>query len=206
MRTAAPMSVSCWFYTTDAAPLLDKAILSIGDGGTTNRFRLLVEGNTPSARGTLRWVCTAGGSTAKAQSTTTISANTWQHACGVEASTTDRRVFLDGGSKGTNTQFQNPSGIAYTRIGRCYTSGDPWNGRIAHMAVWNVALADAEAGTLAAGISPLKVRRSNLIAYWPINGQSPEADLIGAYAMTVNGTLNVMDEPQNMIGDRIIAP
>ena len=69
------------------------------------------------------------------------------------------------------------------------------SGDIAHVAVWDVVLTDDEVATLAEGISPLRVRRGSLIAYWPVGGQSTERDIVGGLNMTVNGTPTQSEEP-----------
>lgn len=68
------------------------------------------------------------------------------------------------------------------------------SGRIGHCAIWNASLSDQEIETLAQGVSPLRVRRDALVAYWPVNGQSPEIDIVGGINLTVNGT-TVAEEP-----------
>jgi hypothetical protein len=77
-------------------------------------------------------------------------------------------------------------------------------GRIAHLAVWDKALTDAEVLTLSNGFSPLGIQRNNLIAYWPLNGQGPEPDIIGKKNLTIVGAPTVVNEPP--IPKTLIAP
>ena len=62
------------------------------------------------------------------------------------------------------------------------------SGHIAEAAIWNVALTAAEVTVLAKGVSPLFIRRQNLVAYWPLYGlHSPETDFSGNNrVMTLN--------------------
>jgi len=69
------------------------------------------------------------------------------------------------------------------------------NGLVSHTAVWDVGLSVNEIVSLANGHSPLKVRRSNLVSYAPLNGQSPEPDIVGGLNLTVNGSPAVAEEP-----------
>lgn len=55
--------------------------------------------------------------------------------------------------------------------------------------MWNVALSDTDAAVLALGYSPLLVRRSALVSYWPLLGfYSPEIDLLSSTGITLTGT------------------
>jgi hypothetical protein len=84
------------------------------------------------------------------------------------------------------------------------TTINAWNGgsnvgiagNIAHPAIWNVALTDAEVAMLASGLSPLRVRPQSLIFYLPTLGRdSPEIDIIGAQTFTVHGATASSNEP-----------
>ncbi len=92
--------------------------------------------------------------------------------------------------------------------GRAIWDGAPTNafdGFIGHGALWNVALSDAEIASLAnPGVSPLRMRRDSLVAYWPLNGQSPEIDIVGRKDLTLFGAPTVAEEPPNSWS--IIAP
>ncbi len=154
----------------------------------------------------LRWRTLSGGGSSATSGT--VSANTWFHAAGAEVSTTERFCWLNGGSKATNTSTVSPIGLDRTAIGmqRDSTPSREWDGLIAHVAVWNVVLTDLEIAILAAGVHPLRVRRNALIGYWPLNGQSPEYDVMGTgINLTLTGT-TVANEPTTLFGNHIVAP
>jgi Concanavalin A-like lectin/glucanases superfamily len=94
-------------------------------------------------------------------------AGEWHHACAVFTSASSRAAFIDGGNKATNSTSITPSGIVQTGIGASIIGSA--NGSLSDVAVWNVALTDAEVAALARGMSPLFVRPSGLIAYWPLD-------------------------------------
>jgi len=103
----------------------------------------------------------------------------------VWAATNDRRSYIDGASKGTNTTnvvVSNSSllvGCDYGWAAReAYFSGS-----IAEVGVWNVALTDAEAAILAKGYSPLLIRPQSLVAYYPLIRDTDD-DIVGGYSMT----------------------
>jgi hypothetical protein len=54
------------------------------------------------------------------------------------------------------------------------SAGDYISGSMAHPAIWNVALTGNEIKQLAQGLRPDSMRRPNLVAYWPLNGNYRE--------------------------------
>jgi len=43
-----------------------------------------------------------------------------------------------------------------------------FDGLVAEVAVWNVVLDDSEIAALAQGVSPLLIRSTALVEYWPV--------------------------------------
>ena len=203
--TAAPFTISAWFRSDDLSDTLVKVLYFCGDKDVEDEHWDV--GMEEAAKSnTIQLRAKTASSSSQASTTTSPSINTWHHACTVAASATDRAAFIDGGSKGISVTNRIPAGADRTSIGRRgdSTPTREWSGDIAHVAVWNVALTDDEVATLAEGISPLRVRRDALIAYWPIGGQSAEPDIVGGLNLTVNGTPAKSEEPP--IPYSIIAP
>jgi len=192
-------------------PIVDKVIFYHGIDGGGFRFRLLLEGSSAPDRGTIRWVSTENFSNARAQTTGIITENIWQTACGVEAATNDRRVYLNGTNKGTNSTTKDPfkGNTVHQRIsiGAEVRSGgvvnDLWEGDLGHIAAWSAALTDDEVLGLET-VSPLRMRRDSLVYYCPIGGQSPEQDIIGGLDMTINSSPVQVEEPPVPWG--VVAP
>jgi hypothetical protein len=184
--TAAPLTMACWFRPDMASA--DLTLMAALNSAGSNTFRLAARGN--DAGDPVSWRVTAGGSLVAADTTTGFSSGTWHHACGVEASSNSRRVYLDGGGKGTNTSSRTPSGINQTRVG--FGNSAYMDGRIAEAAIWNAALSDEEVASLARGCCPLKVRPASLVAWWPLAGRfDPEisfVDRTGRYELALFGT------------------
>jgi len=165
-------------------------LVSFGDtAGNTNYLALIAKGDV--AGDPIRAAYVTGGSPVQADTSTGYSLGTDHHVCAVFESTTSRSVYIDGGSKGTDTTSKDyPSGIDAMAVGRLERSSPAayTNGRVSHVAIWNVALTDGEVAALAAGASPLTVRAQSLVAFWPIIGNnSPEIDIVGGYDLTVSG-------------------
>ncbi len=71
-----------------------------------------------------------------------------------------------------------------------------WEGDYAEAAFYTATLTQEELTTLSLGYSPLLVRPSSLVAYWPIIGRtSPEIDIVGGFGMTLNNAPPTADHP-----------
>ncbi len=197
--TAAPFTMSVWFRDNDATE--DAIMFWLGDkDGASENWNLRVRGDQAGNPVDFR------SKSFRARTTSGFTINTWHHACGIEASSTDRRVFIDGGSKGTGTDSSTPVGADRVGIG-ADTNGTPsleFSGDLAHGAIWNVALTDAEVASLGAKVSPLRIRRDALVFYCPVGGQDPELDIIGARNMSLNDTPAKSEEPP--IPYSVVAP
>ena len=188
--SAHPMSFALWFNkpsTTFATAF------SISNTNVSNPNRnSIILSNTPNVRA---FSANSGGTTtATAISTANYSTNTWHHACAVFSSNSSRTIYLDGGNSATNTTTVgvNTGSFVATTIGGFSNStglGQPCDGLIAEVAVWNGNLTSDDAASLASGISPTLVRPDILVAYWPLFGEfSPEIDIVRGQDATVNGT------------------
>ena len=195
--TAAPLTVSAWARPEALHEGTIFQLAGDGSGGSQNQWILQTRTDGDV------WFRVRDGSIARIAEFVSYVANTWQHFCGVERSASDRSVFLDG-VKGTDpTGTVTPAGIDTTKIGQRDGGGLSFDGDIGHVAIWNVGLTDGEVASLAVGVSPLKIRRDALVYYCPINGQSPELDVVGGLNMTVTGAVAVEEPP---IPHSIVAP
>ena len=181
---AVPCTFAAWFRAETVD--INQTIMSLMDNGvdTHGMYMEATSSNVISA-------VTADGGFKIAFGSTNFSVDTWHHGCAVYASSTSRSAYLDGGGKVEDTVDATPLNIDTTAIGRLsrLSATNYFDGRIAEVGIWNVALTDNEVISLASGNSPLLVRPLSLQAYWPLYGlNSPEPDLAGsAFNMTVNG-------------------
>lgn len=186
--SGTPFTLACWFYATQDTA--SQAILSIADKDDNDYHTLFAAG---SGAGDPIWANTWTGSAARiAQTTSGYTINTWHHACGVWAADNDRRAYIDGGSKGTNANAHTVANIDRFRVSST-ANDDPKNyfdGRIAEVGVWEVALTDAEVLILAHGYSPLFVRPASLVAYWPLI-RDEDQDRVGGYDLTPVNTPSI---------------
>ena len=125
---------------------------------------------------------------------TAYTTGVWIHAGGTWDNAT-LRIFRNGTSVANGSPGVSPTA---TPAGTRVFSGSTWyrpnniseNGKIAEVAVWNVALSPAEMAVLAKGVSPTMMRRTALKHYTPVWGiGSPEPDYSGnSTNMTLTGT------------------
>lgn len=198
--TAMPLTIAAWGKTSITGTL--QAMVHIGDvdvNPTQNRWSLTVDVND---KVTATTNTTSG--TVSAVTSTAISANTWFHACAVFTSATSRGAYLNGGGKGSNTTSRSPTGIDRTAIGVLFGSsvsqpfGPAGTGDLAEVAVWNIALSDADVAALATGVSPLLIHPEALVGYWPLLGvNSPENNLLSnTSTMSITGSLSQSAHPR----------
>lgn len=133
-----------------------------------------------------------------ADTTTTYSLGAWMHVCGVFSAS--RSIYLNGGGKTTDATVVNESGppTAVT-IGarRGSTTLRFFDGKIAEVAIWNVALSDADVADLASGAAPDRIRSEALAAYWPLIGRrTNEIDMRGAAVLTATGSPSAYAHPR----------
>ncbi len=184
--TAAPFTISSWSKTDTDTTTDDYCIVQLQDDGASNSyFRMNADGSGSSGVFSFG-AAHPGGSLQMARSSVIPTVGTWYNVVGVERTINDREVFVDGGNSGTNTSSRTPTNIDSVAIGRELdtSAADSWDGDIAEVAIWNVALTNAEIAILAAGYSPLFVRPQNLVMYIPLIRDN-DNDIVGGVSFAV---------------------
>jgi hypothetical protein len=195
--TAVPLTMACWFNSTDVTVRQDLFCITNGASGS-EAFIIAADGATG---GDPIKAIHAGGGAGIASSSSGFSANTWHHACGVFVTNSSRTAYIDGGSAvNETTAVSTPTGLDTTSIGRVLVSGAGTNymsGRIAEVGIWDVALDAAEVAALGKGVAPPLIRPQSLIAYWPLFGlDASELDRWkNKYDMTVTGAVKGEHRP-----------
>ena len=186
-----PMTFGAWVYMSDVTSV--QTVFACADASSNNVFeRLQLSGAT------LRIRTNDAGSGRNVVSSGTMSAGTWQHACGVVTSAASRTCYIDGGNAVTGTDSFTPA-LTRMALGASIRSSATQHflaGRIADAFFYNAALTADEVAALAAGASPLLVRSGSLLGYWPLWGiASPETDYVGNTNMTLTGSPSAADGP-----------
>jgi hypothetical protein len=172
-------------------------LICLNSTTATDRHALLLRGDLSGDP--VSFFSAAGASNAAAKSTTSFSANTWSHACGVLSSSASRSVYLNAGGVDTETTNLATTGLTQTSIGAQRFSTSPsgisfMEGQIAEVGIWNAALTAAEIASLADGMTCDKIRPQSLVFYAPL-----VRDLIdqkGGLTITNNNAATVADQPR----------
>lgn len=195
--TTYPLTIACWakIGTLGQSQYL-AGIYNSSGGDDRNCYNIYVRSSNEVG------IQSADSSSwSGALTTTTVSAGVWIHAAGTVTSATARAAYLNGGGKGTNATSRTATGINRIGAGKALGTGTfgpvGSNSVIAELGFWNQALTDAEIASLAAGASPMLVRPSALVAYWPLVGvNSPENNIVANNSLTITGTLPVSPHPR----------
>ena len=191
VTTNVPVTLSAWFNSdiTNSA----RIIFAIAEGsilaGTTLSPSLSVR---TSGTATVTATTSAGNGTNNSSSANTFAANTWNHVAGRFSGTASRIVYLNGEKATENTGNRATGGtLNKILIGRgsagTYLPSAPFNGRLAEIAIWNVALDDDEIISLSKGIKPTQIRPQSLEYYVPLIRDINET--IAATSLTSSGPL-----------------
>jgi hypothetical protein len=188
-------SVSIWVFPT-SIPATAQDVFSYGTNTLDLGFRFTLSG-TASGDMQVGFVSDNIHTTG-----TPILATTWQHLCIVVPgpTTTGTVLYYNGAAQTASAASGNTLNTGSTAPGIGYNnlvSANFFAGRIADLAVWNVALTATEVRGLSQGQRPSMIRSASLKGWWPIDGlQSPEPDLSGNKNNgTVTGTTAAFGPP-----------
>ena len=193
--TDFPFTFGCWFRADSSTS--NMTLMAIANKDVTNYWTRLFLTSTNYVRCQTR----SGGGNLHGTTSNQYTDGQWHHALGVWASDTSRVAILDGdyGDSGSSTSLSETTGMDRLSLGRLgdSTAAAYFDGGMAEVAIWNVALAQAEGEMLAKGISPLLVRPQSLILYMPLNMPSgDELDYVGLMTLTDNNTVTATDHPR----------
>jgi hypothetical protein len=166
VATTLPVTMSCWFNGDSASA--GGHMISIADSSASAAYLALIAagdiGGDP-IRAIHRNV-----SIGAAISTTGYTVGQWHHACGVFATTTDRRAYIDGGSKGTNSTSISVPTMDRTGIAVLARSAfdAKFPGALVDVCIWRAALSDYEVWRLSRGVPPSEIRKGSLVCWLPL--------------------------------------
>lgn len=158
--TAVPLTIGVWARPAAAAA---GTLVCIGDKDVSNQHFFAAE----MSAGLTGNATAAELSSQSAASVNSGSVGTWHSVEAVFPTNALRYGYLDGGSRGQNTNTRTPAGLDRTAVGRRRNAGAqvPFGGHIGWVFIWNATLADADVAGFHAGHIP---RRANLIAAYDL--------------------------------------
>lgn len=183
-----PKTLACWFNsdTTNAA----KTLISLTTGAVgANESPALILSITNAAQ--VRAATSATNGVNNSISAGTHGLQTWHHAAARFSGSASRIAYLDGvaATESINNRATGGS-LDNLTIGRgsggTYNPSAPFNGRMAEVAVWDVALDAAEIAALASGYKPSQIRPDKLLFYLPLVREV--GDLRSGLTFTNNAT------------------
>lgn len=125
--------------------------------------------------------------------------DSWQCHIGIFASHTSRRHFLDGAGDTEDTEERVTDTFNDISLGN---GGSPAvlnrspDGKLSHLAIWDIALDSTAIAALVAGADPRVIEPSNLKHYYPgtLDGGLYE-DVVGGADLTITGATTDADAP-----------
>jgi hypothetical protein len=187
---STPVSGSPMTFSALVNPAMTggQVVMSVGATAQRNQMQIQSDGVFIVAVGSL-----ANGQTTSQLTT----ANVWQHVAGVFSSQTSRRTYLNGAAgteNTTNIGSQNTATDILIGARRNTAIGNYFQGSIAEVGIWNVALTAAEIASLADGMTCDKVRPQSLVFYAPLVRSLQ--DVRGGLTITNNNTATVAVHPR----------
>lgn len=182
---AVPFSWAAWCWTANS--LNAKTIISIGDkDSATSYHALILQGS--GAGQTVR-ASSHDGSTGNADTSASYPTSEWFHACGVHASGSSRKAYVNGGNVGSDNAPIAPAAPDRVILGSTadLTPLAYYQGIMAEVAIWDIALSEDQILALSYGARPLSVSGESIVAYWPLMHLSNLRDPIGDFNLTATG-------------------
>ena len=194
---AEPVTLAAWFKpTTTNANWVIASLSTNTTGAAAGRRQIAVYGSSGFS----------GQVTADAFDTSTrllgpaLVPGNWYHVAAVFVSSTERYLYLNGSPVATNTSAPITGWSGHRMlVGTRYDGsafGQFADGRIAEVALWNVALTATQVYSLGAGKDPRTVSSTAPILYWPMFGEfSPEIPYTSALTLTLSNSPTKADHP-----------
>ena len=189
--SGVPLTLACWFRGNGTpATGVFWPIIVLNDTGSNDRVNIAVTGSNVTCA-----FVDDGVDAATATATGEYTSGSWIHGCAIHASSSSREIYVNGVSKGTNTSALNSlSSFNRMTIGSNHIASAFFNGSIAEVGVWNVALTASEIASLAKGVTCDQVRPQSLVFYAPLIRDL--VDLRGGLTITNNNTATVSAHPR----------
>ena len=183
-----PCTMAAWTYLDNVAGARDivsvssktaLAVLRLNIGGT--QYRIADQGNVNAV---------ANGAI--------VSAGSWNHYAGVFVSGSSRTPYTNGVAGAENTTSVAAITPTVTSIGAWFEgTSSPiqlFDGRIAEVGIWNIALTAAEIASLADGMTCDNIRPQSLVFYAPLVRSLQ--DVKGGLTITNNNAATVATHPR----------
>ena len=203
---AQPVTLACWFK--GAHPAAIDCYLALGNNAATDTDTLYLR----TAGTANQYNAVSRGSAAGVEMASEVQSvgTAWTSLVGRFTSNTSREVFVNGI---TFTDL-NVNSMVVAGVLKYIFSGTSPSGvndaavRIAELAIWDVALSDADVTSYLGGTAASGINASHLIGYWPLSTNSLTnlgTDAGGGLTATGNAVFDA-DHPSITSGNLILTP
>lgn len=178
--TAAPLTIAMWFYLVVDPSTIDAALGGLmASDESANVFRLRNAAINQKIEHRTRSTSPSAGPDDGA-TTSTISQDTWHQVTFRAVSSTSRFAHLDGSTGDPEATVDiTPSGLNQFSLGnlRGSLSTSYWDGRIAEVGIWNIALSSGDVTNLSTNKwAPELVQPANLQHYFRFTTFDDDSD------------------------------
>jgi hypothetical protein len=192
--TGAPCTIVAWFNPDNDTDNLN--ICKVTTSGQ-DRLELGLSGSSSPDRVSALAARTSGTSASAVAGD--YAPSSWQHAAAVFASSTSRTAYYNGVAGTLNASSIVSAGMDRVSIATGYSGGtrnaNNMKGKLAHIAIWNMALSGTDIASLATpGTLPSSVQSGNLVFYAPLTGGIAK-DLVSNTSLTLVGATSSSDGP-----------
>lgn len=166
VTTGSAWTIAIWIFVPSGQTTAQGHLITEGDGSFSDITLLTARANVASPDA-FSGLFIDGSFRILQAGATSIFADKWTHLLAVQRSTTDRELFADGVSLGTNfDSIVSPTRTEFT-IGasRVPGPGFEYSGGVGPVALWDVGLNSSERAELVLGVDPQLVRSSSLKRY-----------------------------------------
>jgi hypothetical protein len=185
---AGPLTIGTWFYPGSITGF--QSIVALGINVATHRRILGLQGAA------FRFQSRAAAGASQADTTNTVTINSWNAGVCIERSNTDRQAILNGNLAGaaTDTTSNTINAPTETVFGDRVSgsSQNPFTGVIAFSVIWNVALTRGEAVAFCRGVPYWWIRPGHLAAAPDF---ARRRDIILRTSLTAVGTPDLRSSP-----------
>jgi hypothetical protein len=158
------------WYKTDSLTADQTIYSQASSSADTEYFALAAAGAQAGDYVTHTVRDTESGQNQYINSSIAYSTGTWQHGAAVRTSSTSKQAYLNGGNSGTGGAVETLVTGDRSAVGCLYRQSITWyfSGKLAEVAIWDIALTTSEIAELAAGATPTTIQSGNLQGYWPL--------------------------------------
>jgi hypothetical protein len=187
---AVPLTLHARIFF-DNVTTSNQAVVSVDTVGGNNRHVMQI---TQSGAMIIVAISNSGAGNQTALGSA-VPSNDWSSGVAQYSATNNRRPYIDGSAGTANTgsatvTFDQLLISATTNT----TATNNFDGKLADIAVWDVALTDAEIVSLAKGFKPYRIRPQSLRTYVPLIRNLQ--DVRGVVSLTANNGPTVADHPR----------